>query len=275
MTESAEGRENLSSQVATLRNAGYEVWMDDFGSGYSSLNDLKEYEFDVLKNDMQFLTDFNDKEKAVKSRIILNSNILMAKKLGIRTLAEGVETEDQMNFLKNAGCDILQGYFYSKPIPLTSLKGLKLQYEDPADADYYNIIGRTQLINSSYLTTDNYSMSDIRPALLFEYLNDRIAILTCNDAYMQFLHEAGFETVQALEQVLNDPTDSRRHKYFQAGLRAIETNTVQSVPFTIGMQDSAKDCAMSMQVIATNRRTGAACFIGIMTNIERVSGKKL
>ncbi len=270
VTESAEGRENLSSQVATLRKAGYEIWMDDFGSGYSSLNDLKEYEFDVLKNDMQFLTDFNDTEKALKSRIILNSNILMAKKLGIRTLAEGVETEDQMNFLKNAGCDILQGYFYSKPIPLANLKGLKLQYEDPEDAEYYNVIGRTQLINSSYLTTDNYSMSDIRPALLFEYKKNSITVLTYNDAYVQFLHEAGFESVNALEQQLNNPSNSRRNKFLQAGIRAIEDNTVQDVQFTVG----EKDCSMSMQVIATNRRTKAVCLIGIMTNIEHITGRK-
>ncbi len=96
-----------------FRNAGFEVWMDDFGSGYSSLNHLKDYEFDTIKMDMEFLASFTDKSKA-----IMTSAISMAKDIGLMTLAEGVETQEQVDFLYSIGCGKLQGYFYGKPLPL-------------------------------------------------------------------------------------------------------------------------------------------------------------
>ncbi len=103
----------MAKVIADFRKAGYEVWMDDFGSGYSSLNLLKDYHFDTLKLDMEFLSSFNDKSKA-----IMTYTISMSKDIGIRTLAEGVETEEQIAFLKSIGCGKLQGYFYGKPMPI-------------------------------------------------------------------------------------------------------------------------------------------------------------
>lgn len=96
--------------ISSFRNAGYEIWMDDFGSGYSSLNLFKDNQFDMLKMDMNFLTSFTEKSKA-----IMRSTIGMAKDIGMKTLAEGVETEEQLEFLKSIGCEMIQGYFYGKP----------------------------------------------------------------------------------------------------------------------------------------------------------------
>jgi len=103
----------MSGVIKDFRNAGYEVWMDDFGSGYSSLTLLKDYNFDTLKLDMNFLSSFTDKSKS-----IVTSTITMAKDIGIMTLAEGVETQEQFEFLHSIGCGKLQGYFYGKPQPL-------------------------------------------------------------------------------------------------------------------------------------------------------------
>jgi EAL domain-containing protein (putative c-di-GMP-specific phosphodiesterase class I) len=102
----------LTKAINQFRNAGYEVWMDDFGSGYSSLNVLKDYPFDEIKIDMAFLKNFNDKAK-----VIISSTIAMAKKLNIRTLTEGVETKEHFDFLKDVGCERIQGYYFSKPLP--------------------------------------------------------------------------------------------------------------------------------------------------------------
>ena len=99
--------------IKSFREKGYGVWMDDFGSGYSSLNILKDFEFDVLKMDMKFLSSFT-----VKSKAIMKSVITMAKDIGIMTLAEGVETEEEVEFLKEIGCGRLQGYYFGKPEPL-------------------------------------------------------------------------------------------------------------------------------------------------------------
>jgi EAL domain-containing protein (putative c-di-GMP-specific phosphodiesterase class I) len=103
----------IQREIERFRLAGYEVWMDDFGSGYSSLNTLKDYKFDELKIDMAFLSNLNE-----VSRIIISSMVRMAKCLGLKTLAEGVETQEQMDFLKEIGCEKAQGYYYGKPQPL-------------------------------------------------------------------------------------------------------------------------------------------------------------
>ena len=103
----------MTRVIDSFRNKGYEVWMDDFGSGYSSLTLLKDYQFDTLKLDMEFLRSFNERSKA-----IMTSTVTMAKDIGIKTLAEGVETEEQIEFLKSIGCGRLQGYFYGKPMPV-------------------------------------------------------------------------------------------------------------------------------------------------------------
>jgi EAL domain-containing protein (putative c-di-GMP-specific phosphodiesterase class I) len=116
ITESAlDGSSNLRCEMDRFRAAGFEVWMDDFGCGYSSLNLLKDYEFDVLKVDMEFLRDM---EANLRSKTIVASVIAMAQSLGIRTLVEGVETQAQREFLQQIGCDMMQGYLFGKPRPL-------------------------------------------------------------------------------------------------------------------------------------------------------------
>ena len=105
--------ELMANVIDSFRNAGYEVWMDDFGSGYSSLTLLKDYYFDTLKMDMNFLSTFNDRSKS-----IMRAAVTMAKDIDIKTLAEGVETQEQIEFLKDIGCGRLQGYYYGKPMPI-------------------------------------------------------------------------------------------------------------------------------------------------------------
>lgn len=115
VTESAlmEDENLLKKSVSSLKEKGYAVWLDDFGSGYSSLNVLKDYNFDVVKIDMVFLKGF---EKNEKSKVLIKSIIELAKLLKMRTLTEGVETKEHVDFLKEAGCERLQGYYFGKPM---------------------------------------------------------------------------------------------------------------------------------------------------------------
>lgn len=105
--------ESLHRQLDSLRELGFEVWLDDFGSGYSSLNVLKDYDLDLMKIDKDFFSDFSQ-----KSRSIIASIIRTSKEIGMRSLAEGVETEEQFLFLKRIGCDLIQGYYFGRPAPL-------------------------------------------------------------------------------------------------------------------------------------------------------------
>lgn len=121
ITESALAEDEglLSSNARKLKERGYALWLDDFGSGYSSLNVLKDFDFDVMKIDMKFLSGFEGNPKA---QPLLESVISMAERLGMRTLSEGVETIPEKDFLTRANCERLQGYLFSKAIPFEELQ---------------------------------------------------------------------------------------------------------------------------------------------------------
>ncbi len=121
ITESAltTNDERLKATMNAVKDLGIELWLDDFGSGYSSLNVLKDYNFDVMKIDMLFLQNFHDN---AKSKTILKSIVKMANMIGMDTLTEGVEYEEQAEFLKNIGCNRLQGYLFSQPVPIDVIR---------------------------------------------------------------------------------------------------------------------------------------------------------
>ena len=115
ITESAltDEEDVLKDTIKRLHENGFATWLDDFGSGYSSFNVLKDFEFDVLKLDMAFLIGFNGNEKA---KALIKAVISLANEIGMRTLCEGVETAEQAAFLESADCGRLQGYLYGKPL---------------------------------------------------------------------------------------------------------------------------------------------------------------
>ena len=122
ITESALTNETdaLKNTINRLHEKGFATWLDDFGSGYSSFNVLKDFEFDVLKLDMAFLIGFNGNEKA---KALIKSVISLANQIGMKTLCEGVETAEQAAFLEEASCGRLQGYLYGKPLSYDELMG--------------------------------------------------------------------------------------------------------------------------------------------------------
>ena len=105
--------------IDKLRNYGFLVEIDDFGSGYSSLNTLKDLKADILKIDMGFLSKTENSER---SKLILRMIIALAKALKMEVITEGVETQEQVNFLKAYGCDIFQGYYFAKPMPVADFE---------------------------------------------------------------------------------------------------------------------------------------------------------
>lgn len=107
--------------VDRLREYGFQVEIDDFGSGYSSLSMLKEINADVVKVDMGFL-DRIDNTNMAKSRAILSAIISLSKNLGMEVVTEGVENREQVDFLINEGCDIFQGYYFDKPMDISDFE---------------------------------------------------------------------------------------------------------------------------------------------------------
>lgn len=123
ITESAytEDPQQIITITRQLREAGFLILMDDFGTGYSSLNMLKDIQIDVLKLDMGFL---KSSDQTVKGGNILAAIVQMAKSLKMQTIAEGVETKEQVEFLKSIGCKYVQGYYYSRPVPVEDFEKL-------------------------------------------------------------------------------------------------------------------------------------------------------
>ncbi|MBQ6400576.1 MAG: EAL domain-containing protein [Clostridia bacterium] len=120
VTESALADDSMKLDEALnrVKRSGYALWLDDFGSGYSSLNVLKDYEFDMVKIDMRFLQNLENSEKA---KTLLKCVVELADQIHMQTLTEGVETEAQARFLKEIGCSRLQGYLFGRPVPRDAL----------------------------------------------------------------------------------------------------------------------------------------------------------
>ena len=116
--------EKYRKLISSLQEVGFEVEIDDFGSGYSSLSMLKDIEADILKIDMGFLRQTGNPKR---SSVILNAVIAMAKWLGMRVITEGVETKEQVEHLRSLGCDMFQGYFFAKPMPVEEFEAKYFQ----------------------------------------------------------------------------------------------------------------------------------------------------
>lgn len=135
ITESAfEGKgqfDRLNEMVRSFQARGFQVWMDDFGSGYSSLNMLEETSFNLIKLDMQFMRSKNPE----RARTLVREIIHMARSIGMETLVEGVETREQLDSLKQIGAGKIQGFYYSRPLPEEELEKFLTQPggEEPSE----------------------------------------------------------------------------------------------------------------------------------------------
>lgn len=116
LTESAffDDKKLLISTISRLKEFGFAVSLDDFGSGFSSLNSLKDMPLDVLKIDAEF---FRGESADTRGKVVVSETIRLAKSLNMKTVAEGIEAKDQVLFLAEQGCDMIQGFYFAKPMP--------------------------------------------------------------------------------------------------------------------------------------------------------------
>ncbi len=186
ITESAyaENNDKIIRAVKQLRDSSFLVMMDDFGSGYSSLNMLKSIAVDVLKIDMRFLEiGENEEEKGIG---ILESVVNMARQMKLPIIVEGVETQTQENFLLKMGCRYTQGYYYYKPLPIENFENL---IADERRVDYDGIWCKQveQMHVREFL--DNNLFNDtmvnniIGPAAFYEMYDNKIEITRVNEQY--------------------------------------------------------------------------------------------
>lgn len=184
ITESAfmEDQSLIMKTIKRLHNLGFKIMMDDFGSGYSSLNVLKDMDVDYLKIDMKFLQQ--DDAVNGKGEKVLTSVIRMAKWLNLPSIVEGVETEEQVDFLKCIGCEFAQGFYYAKPMPVVDYE-MYMAHERKKE-NQTSMNENAGMISELWNTRSAVSMLFEAlevPVAIYEYRTNKIELLRSNSLY--------------------------------------------------------------------------------------------
>ncbi len=207
ITESAlmDNTEHIMTQIEKLRQNGFEVWMDDFGSGFSSLNLLKNYQFDLVKIDMDFLSEFDESEN---DKIILKHIVSMIKNLGSHTLIEGVETKEQFDFMKSIGCEMMQGYLIGRPMPylegLDSMKKSGRTLETYDERIFNDEIGKIDILRQNPLQNVTHPDDDSAlPLAVLVVENEVWSLKYTNQEFMETMLIFGYKDEEDIELMLN------------------------------------------------------------------------
>lgn len=223
LTESAytTNQNSIRNMMTTLQEKGFVVMMDDFGSGYSSLNILKDIKVDVLKIDMRFLSDT---EEEARSENILAAVVRMAKWLNLPVIAEGVERKEQVLFLKSIGCEYVQGYYFARPMPVADFEELAFseQQEKPMVIDVQRKEREDILNTNSQL---ELLFSNMQQAVaVYEYGEDSLDVLRVNDAYFDLFGFGDVDDIQgSLDASLADGNKEILYAAFEEAVTSEES----------------------------------------------------
>ncbi len=189
VTESSysDNPQTVMETVKRLQDYGFTIMMDDFGSGYSSLNTLKDLPVDILKIDMKFMDDL---DKGGKSAIILESIVRMTKWMSLRAVAEGVETEDELNFLKSIECNYIQGYYFYRPMPEREFEEL-LNKPELVDVRSAVVTGSDEsdfsILYNESLKTEGIFQNMSGGLGIYELVGDRLEVVRVNKGYYEMM----------------------------------------------------------------------------------------
>lgn len=269
ITESAfvEDYEKISTIVDRLREAGFTVLMDDFGSGYSSLGMLKDVNVDILKLDIKLL-DLSD--RSGKGRRILESTISMARLLDLRLVAEGVETEDQRDFLLKAGCLYAQGYYFYRPQSREQIEELLLNQENvDLRGIQVNPIGRLQvrqLLNDSVLS--DTMMDDILgPIAFYDMYDGRVEVASANDQYCRLM---GMDLIEVQEQrtdIAELVYEADRDDFYQALEQAFCNAPEGAAANVRRMRKDGETVVVHVRLFFLRERDGHRLFYGSVSDV--------
>ncbi len=220
ITESAfaHSSEQIIGVVKRLTEYGFIIEIDDFGSGYSSFNTLKDVPASVLKLDMRFLEDNGNSSRGGN---ILESIVRMAKWLGMPVIAEGVETCEQADYLKSIGCNYVQGYLYARPMPIGEYE--RVARSIGTEARLAGLRTVANMDNDSFWDPKSMDTlifnSFVGGACIFEYHNGDIELLRANDKYAQVIGSAGMTVAEALKLRWPDHLDEENRLAVRAALQ--------------------------------------------------------
>ena len=278
VTESSVGSDFdfMKAQIARFQELGFPVWMDDFGSGYSSLDVLSSIRFDLLKFDMIFMKRFNESENR---KIVLTELMHMATSLGIDTVCEGVETEEQVHFLQEIGCSKLQGFYFAKPLPVESIlerynNGKKISYEDPHDSAYYEAMGWINLFDLAVFATegDNNTFQNFfntLPMAILEIDNGILHYVRSNPSYREFIKRFYQADVSEMRFDIDAPAFANT-TFVHNIRRSAETNG--RVIFDETMKDGSTVHALARRIVQDEAAGKTAVVVAVLSVTEPNEG---
>ena len=237
ITESTIGSDFdfMREQVARFQQLGFPVWMDDFGSGYSSLDVLQSIRFQLIKFDMRFLQSFDEGESG---KIILTELMRMATALGTETVCEGVETKEHVRFLQEIGCTRLQGFYFCRPIPLETIleryaSGTQIGFENPEESAYFDSIGKINLFDLGSVANDRSGLVgnyfDTLPMGIVEVSDSAARCVRCNHAFRDFTGRMYSLQPEALETALGSFSEESRARFIQILNHSFQSGTLSTL----------------------------------------------
>ena len=265
----------MKSQIERFMALGFKIWMDDFGSGYSSMNVLQDIHFNLMKIDMKFMQQFYTNEK---SKIILTELIRLAQGLEIETIVEGVETEEQVAFLKEIGCTKLQGFYYCRPIPPEQIferyeNGTQIGFENPAESEYYASLGRISLYDLSVISTNNskemfHNYFNTLPMTILELNETELKIIRSNKSYRVFLKKYFQPFHKEKKQRFHSRLSGNGETFIQAMEKAKETD--RPIIINESLHNGTK-FHVYIRKIAVNNITNVTAFVVVVLGISETS----
>ena len=239
VTESALAQSNaaLMEGIKKFRRAGFKLYLDDFGSGYSSLQVLEGASFDVVKLDMSLLREVEVNERA---RVIVADAISMVKRLNLQTLCEGVETEDQFLFLKAVGCEKAQGYLFSKPVSheeiMAHLEETVEKHETVEDQRYFDSVGKINLIDGTRSSVHGVEAAHFlgtQPFAIVEARGQKLSFLSSNAAFNRLIESSGAHSLDGLAERLSGDLSGLRNKLMFSASKSKSTGSSQKFDFVL------------------------------------------
>jgi predicted signal transduction protein with EAL and GGDEF domain len=277
VTESAyaESDDVIIRTVKQLQDLEFLVMMDDFGSGYSSLNMLKSVSVDVLKIDMRFLEfDEYEEEKGVG---ILESVVNMARQMRMPVVVEGVENQKQENFLRKMGCRYTQGYYYYRPMAVEAFECL---IADERNVDLNGIWCRqnesmhAREFLDSNLFTDTMVNNILGAAAFYDMYENRIEVTRVNEQYYRLAGISSTDEAAYFKKIGNHVRDDDRNTLFSIFSRAYENGNNGSQGYIHFLRTDGKVLWVYMRVFFLRERDGHKMFYASLADMSALQEKK-
>lgn len=270
ITESAyaESNDKIIKTVKQLRDASFLVMMDDFGSGYSSLNMLNSIAVDVLKIDMRFLEIGDDVE--AKGFGILETVINMARQMKVPVVVEGVETQKQENYLLKMGCRYSQGYYYFKPMPIEDFENI---IKDERNVDYNGMWCKQveQIHVREFLDANLFNDATINnilgAAAFYDVYNNQVEITRVNEQYYQFAGISSKEDNMDIKKISSHVHDEDRRTLFNLFDEAYEHQARGAEGHIHYIRTDGKVLWVHIRVFFLRENEGHKMFYGALTDM--------